>query len=131
MLLLLSTTADPGKVPVVQLIGPSHQLPVKPPLIHSRFIAADEQDRHPIRIERKRDPQHRRRGPSPQFFYVGVPRTLQRIGVRATQLRAEQLEQIHFRNQFSPRFVIEFAEPAVKFLCRPDRPLSFTIAYKP
>ena len=51
-----------------------------------------------------------------KLFHVGVPGTVKSIGMRTAQSRAQQLQQLHFRNDFDLTVYGKLRKPSIEFI---------------
>jgi len=99
---------------VVQLVCIGDKLFVEPLLAGSQLISAYQYDCGPRWIERESNTKDLIRGVGTQLFHVGMLRPLQRTCIRTTQLRAKQLEQVHFGDDLRLGSSAEFREPHIE-----------------
>jgi len=98
------------------------QLAIKALFASARFIAAGQENRPPLRIEGKGHAPDAIRGVKPEFFHVGVTRTIERIGARPPQLRSELLKQRGVGQQFVLDALRQALELMLEFLMEHDFP---------
>ena len=98
------------------------QLAIKALFASARFIAAGQENRPPLRIEGKGHAPDAIRGVKPEFFHVGVTRTIERIGARPPQLRSELLKQPGVGQQFVLDALRQALELMLEFLMEHDFP---------
>ena len=79
---------------VVTVICHIDQAFVKPKLVCATFIATDQQDGLPVRIEGKRHPPDLTVPRKPQFFHVGVPRALECVHAGSPQVRTTEVQHL-------------------------------------
>lgn len=77
-----------------QGVGLCNQLSVKMLLRLVVFVATDEHNCIPIWVEGKRYAESAVIKVGPQFLHVGKLRSVQRVGMRSTEIRAKFFEQV-------------------------------------
>jgi hypothetical protein len=68
-------------------IGNRNEVAIETSLIATRFIASDEEDRSPSRVESESNTPLPAGGFETQFFHIRVARTAQRVYLRAPKMR--------------------------------------------
>jgi hypothetical protein len=107
---------------VEKLVCLGDKLFVKPLLIYSGFVPAQQQYCRPRRIECERDPQHLALRLGSQLLHVRVLGTVESVGVRSFQLRPKELEQFNFGNYLGLCGFIDARKPAIKMIGCGDIP---------
>jgi len=82
--------------PVIRL---SNEPLIKPFLAAARFVAAAQDDGLPLRVESESETPGAVLSGEAQLLHVGVTRSLQRIGMRAAQIRPGGFQSPHHSNQ--------------------------------
>ncbi len=92
------------------LVRFADQLAIEALAASSRFISRDQQDRTPLRIERKGHPPLASARAETEFLHVGVSRAFQRINARPAQLWTKTLEESSHRKHLDLDVVLEYIE---------------------
>ena len=91
-------------------VGPGRKGTVEPSRGYSRFVAGDQQDRRPPRVEGKGHTPCAVESPEPEFLHVGMTRAFERVDRRPTELRAEQAKSAGLRQQFETNRLRQLAK---------------------
>jgi len=84
------------------------------------FVAANQKQRAPLRIESKSDAPYSVCGVKPQLLHVRVPRAVERIDPGTAELRTELLKQLGVRQKFVLHLFRQVVEFGVELLMKPD-----------
>ena len=99
-----------------------NQLAIKPFLAASRFVAANQKDGLPVRIEGESHSPSAIRSVKPELLHICVSGAVKGIGARPAQLRAKLLKQPGVSQQFVLHALRQAFKFALKFFMEYDLP---------
>ena len=107
---------------VETVVGLPDHLAVESFFARLGFIAGNEQDRLPLRVEGESHPSFAIRRAEAQFLHVRVAGSVQGIGAGAPQLRPELLEQASQRQHLRLHVFVQFGELRFKLVADLNNP---------
>ncbi len=106
-----------------------NQLAIKAFLAASRFVAANQKDGLPVRIEGESHSPCAIRSVKPELLHICVTGAVEGVGARSAQLRAELLKQPGVAQQLVLHALRQAFKFALKFLMEQDLPCHVASMY--
>jgi hypothetical protein len=104
------------------VVGLPDQFPIEAPFANTGFVASDEEDGSPSRVESECHTPLTICRAETKLLHIRIPGALQRIDSRPTQSRPEPLQEACQRQNFRPHVFFEREKFRTEFVADLDSP---------